>query len=310
MKRWVIKAVVQKVIAALPASHRVNFLFQKYVTRGVKLSPAYLADKLDHSWHHLRYARDRGLPANFHALELGTGWYPIVPISLWLAGAERVVSLDLHPLLKAPAIAATADRLLEQWQAKKRENFRNFWHLDRLERLEAWRRSGLEAEQLMREMGIEYRVGDARQMQEGEDSFDLVVSNNVLEHVSAEVMRDILTEFRRVLKPTGVHSHFIDMSDHFAHLDNSITIYNFLRFSSRQWKMLDNAVQPQNRWRLSDYLNLFQDLGWRPEQKRLREGNMEALQGIKLAPEFRAKDPVDLAASHVHLVHLNRQANG
>ena len=52
-------------------------------------------------------------------------------------------------------------------------------------------------------------------------------------------------------KPDGLHSHFIDMSDHFAHMDSSISIYHFLRYSEAQWKRIDNSIQPQNRWRLS-----------------------------------------------------------
>ncbi len=60
------------------------------------------------------------------------------------------------------------------------------------------------------------------------DSVDFICSNNTFEHIPADILSAILREFKRVIKPGGLMSHFIDMSDHFAHFDSRITIYNFL----------------------------------------------------------------------------------
>ena len=53
--------------------------------------------------------------------------------------------------------------------------------------------------------------------------------------------------------------HFIDMSDHFAHLGKSISAYNFLKFSETQWNLIDNSIQPQNRLRICDYTTLLKN---------------------------------------------------
>ena len=98
-------------------------------------------------------------------------------------------------------------------------------------------------------------------------------------------------------------SHFIDMSDHFAHLDNSITIYNFLRFSPEEWNRIDNEVQPQNRWRMSDYEQLYQALDLRISAKETRPGEVADLEKITIADCFSLKTKEDLAISHVHLVN-------
>ena len=50
---WIMKAVVQKVISGLPASYRVNYLFQKYFTKGIKLTDEYFEDRLRHASNHL-----------------------------------------------------------------------------------------------------------------------------------------------------------------------------------------------------------------------------------------------------------------
>ncbi|MEP7168031.1 MAG: hypothetical protein ABI855_01545 [Bacteroidota bacterium] len=54
MKKWILKAIIQKTISFLPFKHRIKFLFQKYVTKGVYLSDVYFEDRLTHAAHHLK----------------------------------------------------------------------------------------------------------------------------------------------------------------------------------------------------------------------------------------------------------------
>src|ERR1051325_10025252 len=99
MKKWILKAIVQKTISFLPFKHRINFLFQKYVTKGVFLTEVYFEDRLTHAVNHLKgYQKlsDKKVPAK--ALELGTGWYPVVPITLFLCGADEIHSIDIAEL--------------------------------------------------------------------------------------------------------------------------------------------------------------------------------------------------------------------
>jgi hypothetical protein len=130
---------------------------------------------------------------------------------------------------------------------------------------------------------------------------DLLHSNNTLEHIAPDVLAGILTEFDRVAAPGSVQSHFIDMSDHFAHLDRSITIYNYLRFSPRAWRLIDNDVQPQNRLRYGDYRRMYDELGLPVVKEFHRPGDLEALRSVPLHASYRDRDPAELAISHCHL---------
>ena len=51
---WILKALIQKTISFLPYNHSVNFLFQKYVTKGVRLTDELFEDKLIHCSNHLK----------------------------------------------------------------------------------------------------------------------------------------------------------------------------------------------------------------------------------------------------------------
>lgn len=53
MRKWKQKAIVQKIISYLPLSHKINYIFQKYVTRGVNLSDEYFYDRLGHARDHI-----------------------------------------------------------------------------------------------------------------------------------------------------------------------------------------------------------------------------------------------------------------
>ncbi len=107
----------------------------------------------------------------------------------------------------------------------------------------------------------------------------------------------------------GVTSHFIDMTDHFAHFDKTISIYNFLRFSELQWKWIDNSVQPQNRLRIYDYKLLYSKLNIPVTVETFREGNLKELNIIPLNEKFSDKPLNETAISHCRLVtHMNNFA--
>jgi SAM-dependent methyltransferase len=303
MKKWILKALIQKLISALPMRHRINYLFQKYVTKGVRLSPQYLEDKLIHFSHHFRYFEEiKGGVKEKTVLELGTGWYPIVPVCFFLAGAERIYTVDITPFLTPEKVRQTLAKLIEWRENGQLQNYvqplPERW--DQLVRLSAQTDADLPT--LLKALHIDYLVADARKLPLEAASIDFITSNNTFEHIYPHILEPILREFRRVLRPGGLMSHFIDLSDHFAHLDPTITIYNFLRFSRRQWRLIDNPIQPQNRWRMPQYRQLFEQTGWQVLKEENRPGDLEALRSVPVHEEWKSMTEEDLAVSHGYVV--------
>lgn len=98
MKTWILKAIVQKTISFLPYKHQINYFFQRYVTKGVLLNNSYFTDRLVHANKHLRFFEQYShIATPSTTLELGTGWYPVVPISLFLNGSDTIYTVDISP---------------------------------------------------------------------------------------------------------------------------------------------------------------------------------------------------------------------
>lgn len=299
MRKWMLKAVVQKALSFLPVKHRLNYLFQKYITKGVRLSDVYFEDRLAHALRHLEaYRQHKGDLRGATVFELGTGWYPVVPVAFFLSGAGRVQSVDISPLTDREKMLAT----LRRYQAARNQELPGLperWAV--LERiLEAPANYSREA--LFETLHFEYLVTDARRLPLPDGSVDLITSNNTFEHIYPEVLQGILQEFKRIAKPNALMSHFVDMSDHFAHLDDGISIYHFLRFSDRTWQWIDNSIQPQNRWRITHYRALYRRLGIPITEEHNRPGDPEALRREPLAPAFAALPEEELAVSHSYLI--------
>ncbi len=96
-----------------------------------------------------------------------------------------------------------------------------------------------------------------------ENSFDVVYSRAVLEHVPPDIIMALSRGYEHKLKRSGVFIHLIDNSDHFEHQDKSINRVNFLKYSKRQWWWATiNPQNYQNRLRHSQYRALFNRLGY------------------------------------------------
>jgi SAM-dependent methyltransferase len=93
-------------------------------------------------------------------------------------------------------------------------------------------------------------------------SLDACISTNTLEHIPADSITKIFNELFRVLKDKGIISVVIDYSDHYAHTDSTITLFNYLYFSQTEWKKYNHRCHYQNRLRHYDYKKLFRQCGF------------------------------------------------
>lgn len=304
MPNWKTKALAQKIFSYLPQGYRLNFLMQKYITKGVFLSNEYFEDRLGHARDHLTaYQNHYPLSSLKTSLELGTGWYPVVPVAMFIAGVETIYSVDLTSLTDKDRLITTIEQFVMGYKNGSLEKKIDV-SKDRIFILDAILSDYkiLKYEDILEMLKLKLIVGDARCLPLPSNRIDLIHSNNTFEHVYSGILKGILTEFKRLLNPkTGVMSHFIDMSDHFAHFDKNISIYNFLQFSDKKWSIIDNSIQPQNRWRFSEYEALYSELNIPIVYSEKRIGNVLDLDQIQLDSKYTNFEKEDLLISHCRI---------
>lgn len=215
-------------------------------------------------------------------LEVGTGWIPTIPHMLKACGAKRIILTDVDRL-SDPNTFRYARDLVEK-------------SLDSLVDV-----SGVDQELLranLSRLNVEEFRCPPRLDELPSNAVDLVYSRTVLEHIPEIVLRELLVEWRRLLRPGGFCIHFIDNSDHFEHRDKSLSRLNFLTLSDRAWKFASfNPHNYQNRLRHSDYLKFFVSAGYelvyvhgKPDAQALAD-----LDHLAIDEKFAAYDRRDLS---------------
>jgi methyltransferase family protein len=310
MASWLLKALVQRSIAALPNPRYWNELLQERVTRSLELTDERFDGSLNNCTNHWKQFQRYGSTGrdSFSAFELGTGWFPVVPIGLFLCGAREVWTWDVAPLLKLDRLKLTIGRFLELDQRQRLQD-----HLPVLpERVAALREvmtffessRRREPVQLLERIGIHYRVGNASRSGLASEAVDLIVSDVTLEYVSPAELYEILREFRRIAAPGAVMSHSIDLSDQYASFDPSITKFNFLRYSDSFWRRLSNPIISLSRLRISDYRRAFSDSHFQIVHEFSLRGDPTELARTPVATRFHDYDIDDLLVLHTQLVSV------
>jgi len=299
MPHWILKSVTQRFISWLPANHRVNEWFQSSIRRSFAMPETKFLFKLSEARKYLQaYERNQqgGLKSSLKTFELGTGWFPTIPAAHFLAGADSALTFDIAPLPNTARVRLMAQLFLSTYQSGA---LQKILPEARPERIAAFqellaRLAQEPVTQALQAVGIQFEVRDGRQTGLPDASVDLVYSSGVLHHIPVPILRGLLAEFRRIVRPGGVISHRLHMIDQFSFFDRKITPFNSLRYTTRQWRWLDSPLTPQNRLRLPDYRKLFAEHGFDLVHEENRMGNPADLARVPLAPEFSHYQTEDL----------------
>lgn len=301
--KWVAKLAVQRAISPLPNSHEINHIFQRHVSRRLPTTDKHLLKKAGWARAHLAaHERNAGLPlSRVHAYEFGGGWDLAVPLCYWAAGINRQTIIDIASHLRLDMLEHSLQRFSvlhsELEDALERP-------LRRIESVPLTTISDLESN-----FGIEYLAPrDARCTGFESGTFDLITSSDTLEHIRADDLPPILRECGRLLSSTGIMSHMVDMMDHYRYVDRSITVYNFLKFSNQQWRLLNSPIEPQNRLRISDYRTLLEASELTILEEDLRrptDADISSLANMKIARAFANYSIEDLGAKSVRFTAVS-----
>lgn len=283
---WQMKSAVLRMLDTLPGADGLHYFLQRNVTRSLPRSASRIPEDAANYRRHVEAFCSRGIELDKGLLvSFGAGWDLFENLIFYGYGVNRQVVLDIKPLARIDLIDGLAGYLCEnQLEGAAPRPFPPLG-------------SDLKVG-LLHNYGIDYRApGDARAIALAQGSVDMIATTNTLEHIPKNAIVDIMKECRRVIAPHGVISMEVDYSDHFAHADPSITVYNFLSIGADQWRRHNVDRHFQNRLRHSDYAHLFEETGFQiVAQEPVRPPDWEGLlMRQPIAREFAHYEAEDLA---------------
>ncbi len=299
---WKIKGVTQKALAAVPGGVSVNDLLQRLLG-GLRNFGKNVDTKVE-DWRILAsHTQELAIPIQgFRFLEIGTGWFPTLPICYSLAGASQIVTYDLTRHLSSRLTTRMLQRLTQHLPTIAQASARPS-HLVESEFAEL--KQATDIPDLLRRARIDYRApADATVTGLSAASIDVVFSNSVLEHVPPGVIQKMFDEAQRVLRPGGLMIHSVNCGDHYAYFDKKITFINYLTYPEDQWRFWDNQLLYQNRLRPSDFIKMAEQAGFRIvlRKQKPRPALLELLPTLNIAPEFRGYSPEELCTTSIDFV--------
>lgn len=294
---WRAKAIVQNILSSVPFGERVNDTLQLRMG-GLRDFDAHVKGKVNDWIGMVRLLSEARISLDEAVtLEIGTGWFPTLPVCFYLAGTLRCMTYDLrrhlHMQLTSRLIPALKPHLNLVAEAGNtsaalvRERY------------------GTIQQDILQSCGITYVApGNAGHTGLPDESVDIVFSNSVLEHITPRELAAIMYETRRILRPSGAAVHCVACNDHYAHFDRRISYVNYLRFPQTQWRRWNNELHYQNRLRARDFLRLAEEAGLKIVIARqyVRPGVEKAMLSLPIAEEFRSYRPDELAPTTVNFV--------
>ena len=291
MVKYITTAVALKSFSWSPLTRSLYRRLGNQVGNGRRSSgkmPGYYVERLRRM---LRLQRQHNIVrAGDRIIELGTGWlhwealtlrlfYDIeaVLFDVWdnrqLGGLKNYVR-QLGPMLKDGFGLSAAE-------LKRAQSI-----IEEIVKVESF-------SELYKHLGFEYMVESSGSLaQLPSNSFQLVVSGGVLEHVKREALPTLIGETRRILKPGGWTVHSIDTADHLEHYDRSVSPKKYLSFSEKTWtRIFENEVQYINRMQRGEWLELFKANGFDVVEEETRRVDIS---NIRLAKRYAHMHKEDL----------------
>ena len=208
-------------------------------------------------------------------LEIGSGWFPTIPILLARDGAKKIFMSDLNVHMDDITFRATLAYLKESFPNDEFiKNIKDFSSLP-IEYLTPFNSSVL-----------------------ADKSLDLVMSHQVLEHIPKSDIYNLFSSLRPKVSDRGIMVHMVDHCDHFWHYDKSISRINFLTWNEEKHALINYLIKDgENRMRHHEYYQVFIDSGFEVfnEEINLHKETLEKIKMLDLVYPYSKMLPEQLA---------------
>lgn len=274
------KKTYRKVANVIGNRRRIKMNIDNYVRRGNLLN---------------RLCKKYGVISEGNQLlEIGTGWIHWYSIFLRLFYNVKITMLDIWDNRQLGALKAAFSKLSEISKDSKRQN-KFVVDIDKIISVNCFK-------ELYDILDLRYVIEESGSLNKFRtNSFDLIFSFQVLQHVLRENIEEVANNIFRTLKPEGFSIHQIGIGDNLSLYDKSECKKSYLRYSDTIWKrFFENEVQYHNRLQRSDFINIFAKEGLILKEKITESTNVDSLE---IAPKYQHYSKEDLACTILTIVH-------
>jgi SAM-dependent methyltransferase len=236
---YLVKAYLQKFFAMVPRSIG-DIIYYKIQRKFGSLRCVRTSQYVDNAIRINNACGESGFKIDGRKLfELGTGRTVSTPIAMILLGADSVTTVDVNRYLRTGLAFESAGEVFKKFKELGCNKCINKYEsgFNKIAAQNVLNKASIQ--DLLDLFNIKYNApfnGDKTVIESG--LFDLYFSTNVIEHVPKGEIEVLFKEAKRILKPNGIMAHYIDLRDHFAATDKTITNVNFLKYSTEDWHKL------------------------------------------------------------------------
>lgn len=291
---WKIKNAMYHIMETIPLGAKVYSLIQEHITKSVWVNDDQFLNRYYDSkvYRHVKAIKNYGKYElkDSTMYEFGAGWDLMAPVGFSLCwGIKRFIAVDLNVYLHSKLLINT----LNLYQRNKEILIKDYaYEID----------DNLISKDINRvlkdQLRIDYKAPvDARNTFLEDESIEYIISNVTLEHIPPEDIISILKECYRILKKDGLMTMTIDYTDHYAHTDSNISLFNYLKYNENEWKKYNTGMHYQNRLQHSDYREIIIQSGFEivDENVHLIKEDIATVEAIDVADCFKKYESEELA---------------
>lgn len=173
-------------------------------------------------------------------IEIGSGWLPIMPYFFkYKLKVKSIFTYDINKHYKKNAILEFNDVFEKEYKCNIEIEKNNNYNLPD---------------------GIYYRPSK-NIINETIPKADVIFSRYVLSHATEKDVVGMHEKFIKTFPKGTLIIHFISPSDLRQHGDKSISLQDFLQYSSEEWSRIQTKFDSHNRMRLPNFIDIFKKLG-------------------------------------------------
>lgn len=294
MLKFYTKVIGQQLLSKLPRGRSIYRWFQNNINKSIQPTESMVQSSVNAAQRYLQVLEDLGdgdlLKRGAH-LDIGAGYHFTIPLMFYELGCNNQLLVDIQHLARSDSVFPVID-LLSRCNLGKRQ-VRTLPDID-----------DHDLDSYLAQLGIEYKAPvniNGRESPVLDNSISVVTMTSVLQYVPRSVVRQIFETVARVLMPGGYFLAIILMNDQYSHFDQSLSRFNFLRYSEKVWeRWYCSEIFALNRMRASDFAALFEELPFKAavwDVVRPTNADYQELNRIKLSSDFARYNREDLAST-------------